>query len=200
MCGFLYPRAKHSSERVKFLSMYAIKPKETEYNGIKFRSRLEARYACFFDLLGWKYVYEPDMQFKNWIPDFLINTQHNFDILVEVKPSYLHTVDLKLRMQCETDCTHHILLVNESPQLNDDHLFILGDLWKVSSIDNDGIFDCYEYDKGAIKNDLDGYGLSHYDLNWNDIVKNVYYKNFSENKLITSLWNEAGNKIQFKTY
>ena len=34
---------------------------ETEYNCYKFRSRLEARWAVFFDALGWEYEYEkPD--------------------------------------------------------------------------------------------------------------------------------------------
>ena len=31
----------------------------TLYNGIQFRSRLEAKWAAFFDLLGWEYEYEP---------------------------------------------------------------------------------------------------------------------------------------------
>lgn len=38
----------------------AIKAKETEYNGYRFRSRLEARWAVFFDVLGIKYEYEPE--------------------------------------------------------------------------------------------------------------------------------------------
>ena len=33
---------------------------ETEYNGILFRSRLEARWAILFDALELKYVYEPE--------------------------------------------------------------------------------------------------------------------------------------------
>ena len=37
-----------------------IKAIETEYNGYKFRSRLEARWAVFFDAIGLKYQYEPE--------------------------------------------------------------------------------------------------------------------------------------------
>jgi hypothetical protein len=33
---------------------------ETAYNGYRFRSRLEARWAVFFDTLGVSYVYEPE--------------------------------------------------------------------------------------------------------------------------------------------
>lgn len=47
---------------------------ETEYNGYKFRSRLEARWAVFFDAAGIKYEYEPE-GFENengerYLPDF----------------------------------------------------------------------------------------------------------------------------------
>jgi hypothetical protein len=35
-----------------------IKPIETRYNGYRFRSRLEARWAVFFDTLGIEYQYE----------------------------------------------------------------------------------------------------------------------------------------------
>lgn len=37
-----------------------IKPIETYYNGYRFRSRLEARWAVFFDALGVRYEYEPE--------------------------------------------------------------------------------------------------------------------------------------------
>ena len=56
----------------------------TLYNGIQFRSRLEAKWAAFFDLLGWEYEYEP-FDLDGWIPDFLIKGKE-LDILVEVKP------------------------------------------------------------------------------------------------------------------
>jgi hypothetical protein len=43
----------------------------TIYNGVQFRSRLEAKWAAFFDLLGWHWHYEP-LDLDGWIPDFLI--------------------------------------------------------------------------------------------------------------------------------
>jgi hypothetical protein len=43
----------------------------TTYNGVQFRSRLEAKWAAFFDLLGWRWHYEP-LDLDGWIPDFLI--------------------------------------------------------------------------------------------------------------------------------
>lgn len=60
---------------------------ETHYNGYLFRSRLEARWAVFFDNIGWKYEYEPE-GFKAddgtvYLPDFYL-PQKGF--YAEVKP------------------------------------------------------------------------------------------------------------------
>jgi hypothetical protein len=38
---------------------------------VNFRSRLEARWAAFFDLREWAWSYEP-IDFNGWIPDFLV--------------------------------------------------------------------------------------------------------------------------------
>lgn len=52
-----------------------IKPIPTEYKGIKYKSRLEARWAVFFEELGIKAKYEPlTLEHKNiqYTPDFII--------------------------------------------------------------------------------------------------------------------------------
>lgn len=63
-----------------------IKAIETVYKGYKFRSRLEARWAVFFDALGLQWEYEPQ-GFCNgkakYLPDFYIK---DWDAYVEVKP------------------------------------------------------------------------------------------------------------------
>lgn len=55
---------------------------ETKYRGIVFRSRCEAQWAAYFDLLGFEWEYEPNGE--RTFPDFKVmvgtNTQH-----VEVK-------------------------------------------------------------------------------------------------------------------
>jgi hypothetical protein len=48
------------------------------------RSRLEARWAAFFDLCEWNWDYEPDLGLPGWIPDFAIYGKHT--VLVEIKP------------------------------------------------------------------------------------------------------------------
>ena len=64
----------------------------TTYRGIRFRSRLEARWAMFFDILGIDFHYEPGsfpVVPGGYTPDFLIPKQATFDrrLWVEVKPS-----------------------------------------------------------------------------------------------------------------
>lgn len=58
---------------------------ETVYGGRRFRSRLEARWAVFFDTLGVPYVYEPegyDFGTHKYLPDFWLPDSEQF---VEVK-------------------------------------------------------------------------------------------------------------------
>ena len=63
---------------------YNIKAIPTTYAGVKFRSRLEARWAAFFDLCGWKWDYEP-FDLDGWAPDFRLKIG-DIIFLVEVKP------------------------------------------------------------------------------------------------------------------
>jgi hypothetical protein len=57
----------------------------TLYNGVQFRSRLEARWAAFFDLCKWKWEYEP-IDLNGWIPDFRVVARFGAPYLCEVKP------------------------------------------------------------------------------------------------------------------
>lgn len=56
----------------------------TLYNGVQFRSRLEARWAAFFDLCHWKWEYEP-IDLNGWIPDFRVIDSGRTAHLCEVK-------------------------------------------------------------------------------------------------------------------
>ena len=64
-----------------------IKAIETQYKGYLFRSRLEARWAVFFDALGLVWEYEPDGfdlgVFGWYLPDFWLP---GLDCYAEVKP------------------------------------------------------------------------------------------------------------------
>ena len=70
---------------------------ETEYKGYKFRSRLEARWAVFFDACGVRWEYEPEGfvldNGQYYLPDFLLHDvtfnhagySEGNDLYVEVK-------------------------------------------------------------------------------------------------------------------
>lgn len=70
----------------------SIKPIETQYKGYRFRSRLEARWAVFFDALGVQWEYEPegfDLGAVGWyLPDFRISSGGVSVVWVEVKGQY----------------------------------------------------------------------------------------------------------------
>lgn len=62
-----------------------VKPIETLYDGYRFRSRLEARFAVFCNKLGIEYIYEPEGYMINgirYLPDFYLP---DLDVHVEVK-------------------------------------------------------------------------------------------------------------------
>lgn len=72
-----------------------IQAKDTMYNGYKFRSRLEARWAIFFDKLGWQWEYEiKDFMLPSgrYLPDFFFP---DIDVWAEVKPKQLDEVELQ---------------------------------------------------------------------------------------------------------
>jgi hypothetical protein len=65
-----------------------IKPIETEYKGYRFRSRLEARWAIFFDAFSLDWDYEKEGFDLGdgiyYLPDFWINDTHCW---IEIKPT-----------------------------------------------------------------------------------------------------------------
>lgn len=73
----------------------SIMPIETKYNGYRFRSRLEARWAIFFDTIGLKYEYEVegyDMEGLRYLPDFDIPS---LDRWFEIKGKSLNNYEMK---------------------------------------------------------------------------------------------------------
>ena len=69
--------------------MDGLKPIETFYRGYRFRSRLEARWAIFFDELNIAYEYEPEgytyQSGECYLPDFYLP---KFKCFFEIKPNY----------------------------------------------------------------------------------------------------------------
>lgn len=103
-----------------------IKAIETEYNGYKFRSRLEARWAVFFDAAGIEYQYEPEgfeLSIGKYLPDFYLP---QFDLYVEIKPFDKSVVKFvgdgnEWERKCASfrdETAHAILLCYDEPAAN----------------------------------------------------------------------------------
>ena len=99
---------------------YTIRSFPTVYKGRQYRSRLEARWAAFFDLLGWNAEYEP-FDLGSWSPDFLLSAG-GVEILVEIKPitSFDHAVAQKMNAACMKNSNAsfegNLLLLGSAPR------------------------------------------------------------------------------------
>lgn len=79
-----------------------IKAIPTRYRGYHFRSRLEARWAVFFETLGVQWEYEPegfDLDGEHYLPDFRVTTG-DLVYWYEVKPQGV-TTDEKFFRFCD---------------------------------------------------------------------------------------------------
>lgn len=97
--------------------MSTLKAIETQYNGYRFRSRLEARWAVFFDTYGIDYEYELEgFELGNglrYLPDFFIPS---LDIFVEIKPNRNFSLqELKKIDSFALGGDKHLLLVMGTP-------------------------------------------------------------------------------------
>lgn len=92
-----------------------IKAIETIYNGYRFRSRLEARWAVFFDAAGIKYEYEPQGFVLSdgtcYLPDFFLP---DFQVYAEVKPC-LTGVNNKNEIYVKTETKLYMFLYEVAP-------------------------------------------------------------------------------------
>lgn len=95
-----------------------MKPIETHYNGYRFRSRLEARWAVFFDTLGIPYEYEKegyDLEGTWYLPDFWLPNQQCW---IEIKG--------QLPTREESRKAHLLALTSNHPVYIFDGLWIPG--------------------------------------------------------------------------
>lgn len=108
--------------------MNTIQAIQTHYNGYHFRSRLEARWAVFFDTLGLKYEYEKE-GYKNelngimYLPDFWLPETECY---VEVKGNMTENEAEKLSEFLSDGCP--LPLFDDSTNTKTGELLILGDL------------------------------------------------------------------------
>jgi len=95
---------------------------ETVYKGYVFRSRLEAKWATFFDLCGWRWAYEP-VDFNGWIPDFAL--YGSTLVYVEIKPVILFPLEVARKID-NSGCDDECIILGQKPSINDTDMGVNG--------------------------------------------------------------------------
>jgi len=154
---------------------YSIKAHPTLYNGVRFRSRLEARWACFFDLLEWKWEYEP-IDFEGWTPDFKIKQPcghsecgGSHEMYCEVKPY----TDIKEFEGHPSDSWGYACLGND-PSVTK---------MEICHGDGGGTYELMDF-------------VYHADISIN-LGYEGWQNNLSFEESVIELWKRAGNKVQW---
>ena len=107
---------------IRAFSMTDIKAIETRYKGYRFRSRLEARWAVFFDALGLTWDYEPE-GFETdagwYLPDFRLTIDNPSDnpwVWVEVKPQKLNETEREKAFAVSSYTNAIVFELNQIPE------------------------------------------------------------------------------------
>lgn len=142
---------------------------QTSYKGCRFRSRLEARWAVFFDHLGLEWAYEPEgfvlPDGTRYLPDFYLPSLKAY---VEIKPK-LASFDEEWEPETGSKADKFLDAINElniSEVEPTRYLYIVGQPGKVPSCngtieDQLNSRDFTEYDSYRIfTNDVDHYFCS----------------------------------------
>jgi hypothetical protein len=180
----------------------------TNYNGINFRSRLEAKWARFFDLLGWKWDYEP-VDFDGYIPDFYLHGDK--PCFVEIKPAMRVSELITLNEQSYTAMQgtgKRMLYLGAAINItdprcpydgNEDCEFIGTMVDFLTEKDEDGDFvyegdyayfiDCYK---------CGGVSFTGVNLGWASHCCDAHTKHHSTVTDVCHLWKEATNTTQYK--
>jgi hypothetical protein len=112
-----------------------IKAIETKYNGYRFRSRLEARWAYLFDALAVEYQYESegfDLDGVWYLPDFWLP---NRDMWVEVKGGKCNHEDYKKIVALRNASGKDVVLVGDIPAPGQESNFDWGGAQREIQID-----------------------------------------------------------------
>lgn len=181
----------------------------TMYHGRRFRSRLEARWAAMFDLLYWRYEYEP-YDLNGQIPDFSLFGDK--EILAEVKPYILlKEFDIRKILSALKDTEKwgtEILLLGStimstdsasSPVWEDRPAVILGylgEFWKAPKPGS------YNFERAMLNYYKEKWGFYHEYGCWSDRVTGLYdgdhYLYNPDYEEVLKLWNQAGNIVQWR--
>lgn len=108
------------------MSARAIPPVPTRYRGVLYRSRTEARWAVFFDVLEAPATYEPEsfsLDGAWYLPDFLIL---RWNLFVEVKPENPTPFEIERCARLSAVTERPVLMVCGAPTERRGRLFVDG--------------------------------------------------------------------------
>lgn len=180
------------------MTAYIYKAYETEYNNVIFRSRLEAKWAAFFDLLKWQWEYEP-FDLQGYIPDFVLKFYK--PLLVEVKPAMsIESMDQYRKKIEGSGWTDEYLIVGAS--LFEEYpgsgvsIGLLMEPWEDphdSFLEGRGLlFNCFNCNRHSIYHEIGSYSCR-----VGGCYDGDHYLGQFENKDIDAFWKEAGNIVQW---
>lgn len=174
----------------------------TLYKGIRFRSRLEAKWANFFDRLGWQWEYEP-FDCHGWIPDFILLGKTS--VLVEVKPIVNYDLATEAKID-RANKKHQVLLVGSMP------IWRLGERGNPNQPKYPGIFlgwlrdldrELRPWSEAVIRKWGSSFGFCQYTgttydrMSGEDDGDFIDFKSSSSHKILQALWAKAQNETQW---
>jgi len=176
----------------------------TLFNGIRYRSRLEAQWAAFFTRLEWPFQYEP-FDLKQYIPDFVLQFEavkedgwpRGGPVIVEVKPlsTYGALRDFNTSKIDRSGWEGDALLVGVSPFGNAGyHYPVLGLVRQEGYWDDANYHFCLDCKRPS---------FHHASLVWHCYVCGAYSGNdlladgWSHDQHWTPKWNAAKNDVQW---
>jgi hypothetical protein len=175
---------------------YTIAPIETRYGGVVFRSRLEAKWAVMFDLLGWNWTYEP-LDFSGWIPDFGLECLEGATVYVEVKPVSVFPADTAMKID-QSGCKSEVLIVGQECPLRGNACTCIGWLRE-----DDRWFGKEVWDECYFTEDQFGYDFCHSTGSYISRIRGFYdgdyhiCKTDKQKESVRMIWREAGNKVRW---
>ena len=180
---------------------YDMQSKETIYNGVRFRSRLEAKWAAFFDLTGWDWHYEP-CELNGFTPDFIIKTtSHAYDantIIVEVKPSVLlNEEEVKILYNKYRGIKAHLLILTDTPFYfsSSGYLSIGKGLQYSEYIEQFSSKDLYDFEMKC-GNDFGSSYISYDGMVYGDVERKSFLEMSDDTHEIMGRWIDAAEAVR----
>jgi hypothetical protein len=180
---------------------YTMTPRLTKFDSVNFRSRLEAKWACMFDLMGWEWQYEP-MQVNGYNPDFIIYTKSKSyktnRIIVEVKPSIFINEEYKKEVINKySNAKSHFLLLDENPFTEYGGCIIIG--FGCQYLDDNYELDDFYPIEMKSDNDIGSAYMCYDGMVFDEVDRKRFIdKKDMEYNNLKYMWKCAGNMTQFK--